>query len=247
MVGIKLTRGNTSRETSWDTNDPQDVGNQVHQLTGLIDSLVSSGRFDSLLNAVEHVTIAAQGLSTLIEELRHIPSANLEGVLFRGRPWADSLTPPLEFGVPPNQRPGRFNGVGEVALYLSRSETVVRDELSQTFQTSTSTNYWVQRFEVRHAGLTLLKLDPTSCAPYPALNQFAIMFERPFDPQRTHPHIGMQLLRSICIDIGYDAIEYPTVTGSFSLQTSETNVAVLTEKAIRICTEAMVGAPYRLT
>jgi len=246
MVGIKLTRGNTGRETLWDTNDPQDVGNQVHQLTGLIDSLVSSGRFDSPLNAVEHVTVAAQGLFMLIEELQRIPSASLEGVLFRGRSWGDNLTPPSGFGVPPNQRPSRFNGVGEFALYLSRSEAVVRDELSQTSQTNTSTNYWVQRFVVQPAGLKLLRLNPTSCASYPALNQFTIMFERPFDPQRTHPHIGMQLLRTVCIDVGFDAIEYPTVTGEFSSEILATNVAVLTEKAINICIEAKDGDPYLL-
>lgn len=242
MVGIKLTRGNTGRTTSWNTDDPNDVGNQVHQLTGLVDSLVSSGRFDTPAKATEHVTLAAQGLAELVNEMQGIPSANLQGVLFRARP-VESPTPPSEFGVPPNQRPNRFNGAGENALYLARSEAVLRAELSQT---NACTEFWVQRFEIRPADLRLLKLDPASCAAYPALNQFVIMSERHVDPAHTHAHIGTQLLRVVCVGLGFDAIEYPTVTGAFSSDPSATNVAALTKKAITVCTSATIGAPYRL-
>lgn len=70
MVGIKLTRGNTGRTTSWNTDDPHDVGNQIHQLTGLVDSLVGSGRFESPAKATEHLTLAAEGLKRLTTEIQ---------------------------------------------------------------------------------------------------------------------------------------------------------------------------------
>lgn len=243
MVGIKLTRGNTGRTTPWNTDDLRDVGNHIHQLTGLIDSLVGSGRFESPAKATEHLTLAAEGLARLVTEIHSITPTDLEGVFFRARP-ADSPTPPTDFGVPPNQRPNRFNGVGETALYVARTEDVLRSEISQT---NGSAELWAQRFELKSADLKLLKLDPGSCVAYPALNQFVIMSERHVAPEHSHAHIGTQLLRVLCVGIGIDAIEYPTVTGAFSSDVSATNVAAVTKKAISAFAAAGVGAPYRLS
>jgi hypothetical protein len=245
MVGIKLTRGGTGRTHSWSTSDPDDVGNQVHQLIALLDREFESGRFRTPLEAAEHVAMASKGFKAIVEELRTISPRHLEGNIFRGRPFAPT-NPPDSFGPPPSRSPNRFNVQGELAWYTSRTDVTVKAEISQS---NDSDCCWVQRFHISGGAIKLLVLTPDSCGELEALNQFILMTERKVEkdlPVPAHPYIGTQFLRNLCEAAGFDALEYPTVTGDYASNGTATNVVFFTESAVNKCLGASVGEPYVL-
>lgn len=242
MVGIKLTRGNTGRSHSWQTENFDDVGNQVHRLTDLIDREYESGRFRTPAEAAEHLYMAAKGLEAVLAELKAIEPVDLEGTLYRTRPF-DRNNPPDDFGPPRGQRANRFNVQGEIAWYVARTDKALIEELSQT---NSDSSYWVQKFSVDPQGLKLLPLAPVQCADYPALNQFMLMAERKVNDIHSPAHIGTQLLRNLCEQAGFEAIEYPTVTGLYASDSTACNVAIFSEEVIKRCLKAKVGQPYRI-
>jgi hypothetical protein len=242
MVGIKLTRASTGRTHSWDTSDPDDIGNQVHQLTALLDREFESGRFRTPLEAAEHIAMASKGFNAIVEELRKISPRHLEGKIFRGRTFAPT-NPPDSFGPPPSRPPNRFNVQGELAWYASRTDATLIAELSQR---NDSDCYWAQRFHISGGVIKLLVLTPNSCGELGALNQFILMAERAVNDVHTHAHIGTQFLRNLCEAAGFDALEYPTVTGAYPSNETATNVVVFTESAVNKCLGASVGEPYVL-
>jgi hypothetical protein len=242
MVGIKVTRASTGRSHSWDTSDPEDIGNQVHQLTVMLDREFESGRFRTPLEAAEHISMAAKGLDAVVTELKEVTPRYLEGDLFRARAFAQSNSPD-SFGPPPGNPPNRFNVQGELAWYVARTDTALIAELSQT---NDSDCYWAQRFKIVGGSIKLLVLTPDTCNELRALNQFILMTERRVNDVHAHSHIGTQDLRNLCVAEGFDALEYPTVTGAFASDEKAKNIVVFTEGAVKKCLDASIGEPYVL-
>lgn len=242
MVGIRLTRGATGRESAWETDDPDDPVNQVHWLHDLLDKEYRSGRHRSLAEASRQIRAGAQAIAGIISEIERAPRAELAGELFRARAWGGEDAPD-DFGPPPTQPINRFNVAGDRALYLSRSERVLAAEL---FQGGPVTDIWVQRFVIESGPAAVLPLDPISSAEFPRLNQLMILAERPRDTESLDPYLGTQLLRDLCLAQGIQAIEYPTVTGSYSTDKGAINLVVLTDDLISLVLGSPAGVPYRL-
>lgn len=108
------------------------------------------------------------------------------------------------------------------------------------------TELWVQRFVLEGGPKILLPLDPVSSEKFPRLNQLMLLAERPRTDERLDPYLGTQLLRVLAVHCGVEAIEYPTVLGSYASDRSATNVVVLTESAIGRVARSQRGDSYSL-
>jgi RES domain len=242
MLEFKLTRGNTMRTHEWSKGNLDDIGNQVHQLTDLIDRVLASCRFRTPIEAAEHIFTAARGHEAIVDELERIKPVGLEGSIYRARQH-DSGVPPIDFGPPPQQSANRFNLEGELAWYVAKTDRMLFAELAQT---SPGHCFWVQRFEVQENQIKVLSLTPDMCKDFPALNQLMIMAERRATNGQSNPHIVTQLLRNLMEKFGFDAVEYPTVMGNYASDPTATNVAIFSEDAIKEYLESKNGTPYQI-
>ncbi len=242
MVGIKWFRGATGRRSEWSTEDVSDPVNQIYLLHAFLDGASRSEAGRSLASAgVGMGAVILLAITGLVDEARRIPKADLRGTFFRAR-VADGDLPPDDFGPPVNQPRNRFNVVGGQALYCSRAESVLAAELSQD---RAAEDFWVQRFVVENAGV-LVRLDPVSSGEFRRVNELMILAERPRSNEPLDPYLGTQLLASVCVGLGLDAIEYPTVKGMYASDPSAVNVVVLTNAAIARVLGGRDGDPYRM-
>ncbi|WP_304511726.1 RES domain-containing protein [Desulfobacula sp.] len=243
MIGIKLTRGKTRRAHEWSTDNPDDIGNQVHQLTNLLDREFASGRFRTPREATDNIFTAVRGLKAITDELERSTPVCLEGTLYRARSH-DSGVPPADFGPSPQRSANRFNLEGELAWYVAKTDMILVAELSQT---SPGNCFWVQRFAAQEIQIKVLSLTPDMCKDFPALNQFVLLAERKVTDGQSSPHVATQLLRNLMEQFGFDAVEYPTVMGDYASDPTATNVAIFNENAIKECLDSKEGAPYRIS
>src|SRR5260370_8508650 len=163
------------------------------------------------------------------DEVTKAPKISLQGLFYRARPYESDL-PPEDFGPPPRQPRNRFNAENERTLYVARTDQVLAHELAQMHP---GQDLWVRNFEFLSSSFRVLALDPNSAKDFPYLTQLIILSERPRSDEPLDPYVATQFLRALCVTCGVDAVEYPTVTGSYPTDSKAINVAVFSEAAIQ--------------
>jgi hypothetical protein len=176
----------------------------------------------------------------LAKEVQDAPRVKLQGLFFRALPYESDL-PPEDFGPLPRQPRNRFNSETERALYIARTDRILVGELAQTNPVKV---LWAQKFEVPSSHFLVLMLDPDSVKDFPCLNHLMLLSERPRSEEPLDPYVATQFLRVLCDAHGIDAVAYPTVTGSYPMDSQAINVAVFSEAAIQIVLAGRKDAPY---
>ena len=162
-----------------------------------------------------------------------VSSCTATGPLSSPNP-AYTLTLLLRHSRAPQRTPSRF---------ASRRST---NSLDAPRQPVLVFSLWVRNFEVLSSSFHVLTLDPNSAKDFPCLNQVMILSERPRSDEPLDPYVATQFLRALCVTCGVDAVEYPTVTGSYPTDSKAINVAVFSEAAIQQVLLGKKDAPYRI-
>jgi len=243
MVHAEVTRAGSGRVIESDLGAVYDPRTQIAKLRDFIarDWLIERDRGAGMRDTVRNVEIAVLGLGCLREEIKKVREASLPREMYRAskacRTHAPEDSP--EYFLPPcaadangKRRPeGRFNDIGQRALYLASQDDILQAEMTQQGRPG---EFVVARFHIDPGRVRIANLLPSATVDLPYVNALVGEAERKRTTDARHtesdPYPHTIYLRHELEDAGFQGAIYPSVHDNHKEDPAGYNLVVFAEE-----------------